>query len=161
MALGDIRKALGLRPGQSLHEHRTYRIWRSMNQRCYRKNHHARERYFGRGITVCDSWRNDFLRFLSDMGHPPTPSHSIDRIDNSSGYSPKNCKWSTRKEQNRNRESSVTISTPNGEMSITEAAELFGINVDTLWRRINILKWPESDWFLKNQKRGTRNAHYR
>ena len=146
MAHGDIHKALALEKGINLHKHRTYRIWKSMRQRCYRANHHAREKYGGRGITVCERW-NDFLLFLEDMGHPPTEYHSIDRKDNNGNYEKSNCKWSTPKEQNANKSNAALIPTPNGIMSITEAAIYYGLRVDTLWRRINVYMWPESQWF--------------
>lgn len=79
----------------------TYRIWAAMVSRCHNPNHYGYAMYGGRGIAVCDRWRHDFLAFLSDMGERPQ-GLSIDRIDNSKGYEPGNCRWATSKEQGQN-----------------------------------------------------------
>src|SRR5207244_4069938 len=73
--------------------------------------------YGGRGLNVCDRWRNSFENFFADMGHPPTAKHSIERKDNSLGYSPENCIWATRDVQAQNRRNNRHI-TANGETRI-------------------------------------------
>lgn len=80
----------------------TYVVWSCMKQRCYDKNAINYERYGERGITVCDRWLHSFENFYADMGERPK-NKSIDRIDNSKGYSPDNCKWSTASEQAHNQ----------------------------------------------------------
>lgn len=84
-------------------------IWLAMKARCYNPKDKRYDRYGGRGITVCEEWKNDFKQFNEDVGPKPTPKHSIDRIDNDKGYSKENCKWSTNMEQCRNKVNNVMI----------------------------------------------------
>lgn len=78
-----------------------YQTWSSMIARCYNKNNKAYINYGGRGITVCDRWLNSYENFADDMGERPE-GMTLDRKDNSLGYSPVNCKWSTIQEQLEN-----------------------------------------------------------
>ncbi len=80
-----------------------YNTWRGMKKRCYRAANKDFANYGGRGITVCDRWRQSFAAFASDMGPKPTPAHSIDRINNDGNYEPSNCRWATVAEQHANK----------------------------------------------------------
>lgn len=110
-----------------------FNSWVSMRQRCLNKNCKAYPEYGGRGITICDEW-DSFERFQEDMGPRPAGS-SIDRIDNSAGYSPGNCKWSTPVEQVRNRRTTMLYQWAGVELPLQSWAEAIGIKYSTLWAR--------------------------
>lgn len=80
-----------------------YNSWRAMKERCLNVNSKSYKDYGGRGIRVCKRWQVSFAAFLEDMGPKPTPNHSIDRINNDWGYTPSNCWWATRVQQNNNQ----------------------------------------------------------
>jgi len=82
-----------------------YAIWQGMVQRCTNPRRRCYGSYGGRGITVCDRWRDSFESFLADIGPRPSMAHSLDRIDNAKGYEPGNVRWATRSEQMRNMRS--------------------------------------------------------
>ena len=83
-------------------KHPVYRTWVDMIRRCYDKNSPVYEHYGGRGITVCDEWKDSFLTFYSDIGKRPK-ALTLDRINNDGDYEPSNCRWATQKEQIINR----------------------------------------------------------
>lgn len=70
-----------------------YKAWARMKHRCYCKSYDYYKDYGGRGISVCDRWMNSYDNFIEDMGVKPDLSYQLDRIDNDSGYEPKNCRW--------------------------------------------------------------------
>lgn len=110
--------------------------WRGILARCLNPNHAAYPSYGGRGITVCDRWRESFEAFAADMGPKPTPKHEIDRIDNNAGYSPENCRWATRSENDRNRRSTVWVEFRGERRRVADLCEEFKIPRDTLAYRL-------------------------
>lgn len=111
-----------------------YSIWRNAKDRCYRRNHPQYQAYGGRGITVCKEWANDFGAFRAwALANGYANGLSLDRIDNSKGYSPINCRWTTAKEQARNRRSNRII---DGK-PIAEWAESACVSYGAVLHRLN------------------------
>lgn len=86
-----------------LRSHPLYYTWHGMIQRCYGTKRKDYGRYGGRGITVCDRWKDSLENFIHDMGEKPSPKHSIDRINNDGNYEPSNCRWATPTQQASNK----------------------------------------------------------
>ncbi len=86
-----------------------YRSWWAMNRRCSDENGNRFKYYKGRGISVCERWKESFESFLADMGRKPSPIHSVDRIDNDGNYEPENCRWATPQQQRANRSDSTRV----------------------------------------------------
>lgn len=118
----------------------TYEVWCGMKKRCYRKSSISYSNYGGRGIYICDRWRNSFQNFLDDMGEKPD-GKSIERIDNDGPYSPENCIWADRKTQSRNRRANRVIRFKGQEMCLSDWARTLGMPMSALSRRINHLGW--------------------
>jgi len=81
-----------------------YAAWSGAKKRCFNPNTAKYKDYGARGITMCDEWKNNFSRFLSDMGIKPSPNHSLERRDVNGDYSLQNCKWGTAIEQAKNKQ---------------------------------------------------------
>ena len=120
-----------------------YTSWRNMRQRCHSPNADGYDRYGGRGIRVCDRWRDSFKTFLSDMGKKPTPRHTIGRIDRDGNYDPGNSRWESAKQQGRNRGNNRTVVYLGQEMTIAEACEKGGINRNVVDARLRLGWTPE------------------
>lgn len=111
-------------------------IWRAIKARCYNANHGKFSRYGGRGISVCTRWKNSFANFFADMGRRPTPSHSVHRVNNDAGYSPKNCVWATATEQARNKSNSLHITYCGETLTPVQWASRIGISAATIRERL-------------------------
>lgn len=101
-----------------------YRTWINIVQRCTNPNRPDFERYGGRGITVCDRWRESYEAFAQDMGPRPSSRHTLDRRDNNKGYTPDNCRWVEHKVQARNKRNNRLVSFMGRKISLAEACEL-------------------------------------
>ena len=86
-----------------MHGTKVYNAWKGIKKRCYQKTYQHYDRYGGRGIIMCEEWKNDFMAFYNDVGEAPSDEYQLDRIDNNGNYEPGNCRWVTRQENCRNR----------------------------------------------------------
>jgi hypothetical protein len=111
-------------------------IWENMIRRCHDPRRPHFDRYGGRGIVVCDRWRNSFDGFCQDMGPRPSEHHQVDRVDNDGNYEPRNCRWATIKEQARNRRNLHMVTYQGETRCVAEWAEIAGIPQGMLLRRL-------------------------
>lgn len=115
---------------------RLYSIWQGMKARCYRPSHQWYKRYGGRGITICDEWKNDFQAFYDwAMENGYADNLTIDRKDNDRGYCPENCQFTSQTSQIRNRSISITVVVNGVEKTLQQLSEETGIKYRTLHRR--------------------------
>lgn len=116
--------------------------WRDMRSRCYNRSNSSFKNYGARGILVCARWLESFENFYEDMGPKPFLSASIGRIDNDGNYEPQNCRWENDEQQANNRRNSRYITHNGVTRTISEWAHKLGINVDTLYGRLE-LGWSD------------------
>ncbi len=138
-------------------------IYNGMKTRCENPKRKDYSRYGGSGIAVCYEWddKGGFNKFyLWAMSSGYDDSLTLDRIDGRLGYSPDNCKWSTPKEQCRNRKSNHLIEYNGEKKTIAEWAEIAGIRKDTLRRRIVLYGWSIDDALtIPNMRGNTKIGH--
>lgn len=114
-----------------------YGIWSSMKARCFNKNATAYKDYGGRGVVMCDEWKNDFESFYQwALSSGYEQGLSIDRIDNDKNYCPENCRWVTSDVQASNRRSNRNITYSGETHTVTEWAQKFNKNPKTIFNRI-------------------------
>lgn len=121
-----------------------YNAYYHMKSRCYNKNNEQYPYYGGRGITVCDRWKDSFENFYADMGPSPSKKHTVDRKNSNGNYEPANCRWATRLVQSRNRGSFNRIIEFRGEsMCLSAWAERVGLSSGCIRLRL------ESGWSVE------------
>jgi hypothetical protein len=114
-------------------KHPLYFVWRSMIDRCKNKNNPAFHRYGGRGISMCDRWK-DFHAFVEDMGERPD-GFTLERENNNGNYEPSNCKWASRKEQQLNRSNTSFVEIEGVRHRVWDLAQQCGLKPDTVLAR--------------------------
>lgn len=125
-----------------------YAAWQAMLQRCYRQTHKNYCRYGGRGISVCETWKNSFEEFLSDMGRRPGYGFWLERRDNNGNYEPKNCSWETAKGQLNNTRWNRSISIDGVSKTISQWADHLSVRPNLISSRLR-RGWGERDAVLK------------
>lgn len=115
-----------------------YKAWAGIKKRCSNKKLTNYKNYGGRGIKICNRWKNSFKNFYEDMGKKPSNKHSIDRIDVNGNYEPENCRWATAREQQLNRRDNLYFEYNNEIKHINEIAEIIQIKRSTLLSRIRL-----------------------
>lgn len=119
-----------------------YEVWCSMKRRCELPTFSSYKYYGGRGISVCNEWKESFIAFRKwafENGYKE--GLSLDRIDNNGNYEPSNCRWATMKEQANNQNHTLKINYKGEIKTLTEWAEILGIKRHTLYQRIYKKGW--------------------
>lgn len=156
----EVRRALNVRHGRGANWQKdtTYTVWKGMIARAHTASSHDADRYYGRGIRVCERWQI-FDNFFADMGERPA-GMSLDRIDNDGDYSPENCRWTSMKEQARNKSNNRML-TANGEtMCVAAWAERMGVSRQALRYRLEA-GWSPEDAVSVNINYGNGKKPYR
>jgi hypothetical protein len=123
------------KPGHSVKHTKAFAAWRNMIGRCTKPHWGFWKDYGGRGITVDEKWLK-FENFFADMGDP-SPELSLERLDNSKGYTKSNCVWANNKVQSRNRRANKKITFQGETYCVAEWAEKIGIPKSTLRKRLS------------------------
>ena len=121
-------------------------IWYAMKARCYYTKRKEYENYGGKGIRVCDEWRNNYSNFRDwALKNGYSDELTLDRIDVNGNYEPSNCRWCTQKQQANNTTKNVIVEYNGEYFTISELAEYAKIPMNTLWARIRRLGWSVYD----------------
>ena len=124
-------------PKHKLYNTRIYKIWCGMKDRCYSKKHQAYSLYGGRGITICDEWKNNVVEFYNwAIANGYQDYLTIDRIDNNSNYEPNNCRWVTKNEQQNNTRKNIFYEYKGEKLTLSQLSKKYNINTSTLFNRI-------------------------
>ena len=118
-----------------------YEVWTGIKKRCLNPKYKEFHLYGGRGIRLCDEWR-DFSVFYKDMGPRPTKNHSIDRKDVNGNYCAENCRWATDLEQSQNTRRNIIFEYMGKLLSLSEIARLSGCNYPSLYHFVARKKLP-------------------
>lgn len=110
-----------------------HKIWNAMIQRCYNKKQKAYSNYGGRGITVCEEWK-EFENFYNWALKEYKQGLSIERIDVDKNYCPENCKWIKVEEQAKNRRTTIWVNYKDRKLCLKDVATLEGVNYKGLWQ---------------------------
>lgn len=114
---------------------REYQAWLNARTRCYNPKFIQFGDWGGRGIKMCEKWKDDFSAFYRDMG-PCPEGRGLNRIDNDGDYRPGNCEWASNKDQNRNRRNSRYLECSGERKILTDWAAELGISPSNLSQKL-------------------------
>lgn len=133
---------------------RLYHCWVDMNARCSNPRHEFYRLYGGAGRSVCDAWKKSFVVFRDwAFAHGYAPDLTLDRIDNTKGYNPDNCRWTTRKQQAQNRESNILVTRCGETLTLQEWIDRLGLHGNTVRARIR-RGWPAEQALMRPLQQG-------
>jgi hypothetical protein len=105
-----------------------FRIWAKIEERCYSPQSKAYRHYGGRGIKVCDEWRNDFMNFYNwAIANGYKEDLTIDRIDVNGNYEPNNCRWATMQQQQNNRRNNRVFIIENQRYTLAQLSRKYNV----------------------------------
>lgn len=131
-------------------KHPLYQTWDGIKKRCYHKKATGYKNYGGRGIKMCDSWKQSFWNFASDMGEKPSKNHTIERLDNNRDYSKENCIWASSKQQAENRRNNIYIDYSGEKYTLYKICALLNLKPSTVYWRLKKSSLSPQDYFNKN-----------
>lgn len=114
-----------------------YRVWQNAKNRCYNQNVKEYKNYGGRGIQMCNEWKNDFMPFYQwSIENGYKENLTIDRINNDGNYEPTNCRYATKETQSTNRRNIVFVTYKNEQKTISEWCRLLNLDFNMVYQRI-------------------------
>lgn len=129
-------------------DHRLYGVWCAMKSRCTNPNVPTYHRYGGRGISVCEEWKNSYEAFRNwaygngYVPNRPRGEYTLDRIDNDGNYEPDNCRWVSQSDQMSNVSYNHVVEYEGRTWTIAELARRFDIPYERLYQRIHVYNYP-------------------
>ena len=139
---GCLRKNAKPTLRHNMSNSRLYRVWASMKNRCYTPSHHSYNNYGGRGINVCDEWKNSsdaFIEWALDNGY--SDDMTIERIDVNNDYCPENCTWIPANKQQRNRRFCQYYTYNSKTMNLMDWCTELGLPYKLVHNRIHKMGW--------------------
>ena len=129
---------------------RLYRIWSNVKTRCLNPHDPHYKNWGGRGITICEDWKNSFQSFYDwSMKNGYSEELTIDRINCHGNYEPSNCRWLTNLEQAKNKTTNIVITFNGKSMNCSEWAKELNLGHDTVRQRYHKGYSPEECLFGK------------
>lgn len=150
-----IRKECTKAIKHGLRHKRLYEIWKGIKSRCFCKNKENYIYYGGKGITICEEWKNDPIAFYNwSMNNGYSDELTIDRIDVNGDYCPENCRWTTHTEQMNNTSRNRFITAFGETKTIADwfKDDRCNISYSMILFRLNSGLSPEESIFIKNKK---------